>query len=347
MGSRKKGSKKSKKNIDSASEKPGKQLIIDGYLVLPIIINIEPEQLHYLYIKKHGASANTTSEGPSLDPSKTLFIVNLPVDCSVNTLKTFFKPIARVSKVLFSDIAGSDIFQKEYQKACLFSDTTSSEAHDQIQPVEFGTRLKSGSCCHVQFLEESETTRVLSLSSTSSGVFPVPHIWPAISNSNEDSSDISTNTLSGNSETQQVSPSDYKGLQRYLFEYRGLRPPQDLLSTELSQYMIKFEKKQYERERLYSAQKNVPDEDGFVTVVHNKHRFKKESSFADPSAHLSSNPYIADKIKKRQDKIHSTSFYRWQQRENNKNAAELLKLKFQQDREKISKLKQSRKFKPY
>ncbi|OMJ20837.1 Ribosomal RNA-processing protein 7 [Smittium culicis] len=306
---------------------------ISDYLAVPVIINTSTKQIHYIYIKKHISTNSFGAETP-FNQLKTIFLVNIPADSSLNTIKAFFKPIARVKNVFFSEISGNNIFQTEFHNSLNSSlnelNTSKkskqlNESEQNIFPVEFGFRVKSGSCCHVEFLEEAEATRVFS------GFNSIP-VWP------------SCDTSPTNSE---ITPLSYRGLQKYLFEYRGIRPPVHLLNSHLTSYMNKFEQKQYERERLHKAALNVPDEDGFITVVHNKNKLKNPSNFNSPSSNLSSNSYVSNKIKARNDKILKTSFYRYQQRENNKFAADSLKIKFQQDKLKIDQLKQTRKFKPY
>ncbi|OMJ19849.1 Ribosomal RNA-processing protein 7 [Smittium culicis] len=322
---------KSKKS--KANKNESKAFYISDYLAVPVEINTSTKQIHYIYFKKHTSTNSINTETP-FDQQKTIFLVNIPADSSLETIKAFFKPLARVKNVFFSEISGNNIFQTEFHnsiKSNLNEPSNSKKSKNEndneqdIYPVEFGFRVKSGSCCHVEFLEEAEATRVFS------GFSSTP-VWP------------SCDTSASNSE---ITPSSYRGLQKYLFEYRGIRPPENLLNSHLTSYMNKFELKQYERERLHKAALNVPDEDGFITVVHNKNKLKNLSNFNSPSSNLSSNSYVSNKIKARNDKIHKTSFYRYQQRENNKLAADSLKIKFQQDKLKIVQLKQTRKFKPY
>ncbi|PVU99631.1 hypothetical protein BB559_000528 [Furculomyces boomerangus] len=328
-------SKKTSKPKNSQSN-----LMINDYKVVPIIVDQEDHStIHYIYMKKHISKINEEH----LPEARTLYIINLPVDTNLKALKSFFKGIGRVSNVYFSGLAGIDVFQIENQRlksAKLREEIANSQKTDSndskkvskanskasktenkemdIDPVAFGNYLVSGSSAHVVFLEEAELNNVMDTDFK-------PKLWYGTRNSNED-------------------PEEYKGLQKYLYEYRGLRPPVDMLKKELDDYMAKFEAKQYEKERLFKAQKNVPDEDGFITVTYSKN--KADSNVMPVSANAKDS-HIASKLAEKEKKTNFSNFYRWQQRENKKDQITTLRKKFEQDKKKIENLKSGRKFKPY
>ncbi|CAO3637958.1 unnamed protein product [Cunninghamella blakesleeana] len=135
------------------------------------------------------------------------------------------------------------------------------------------------------------------------------------------------------------------GFQRYLLSFELSRPEPELLQSQVDAYMLKFKENEYQKERELLERMNQMDDDGFVVVT--RHKKKKNTdgdihvtaTAAAPAA-VSSQPF---KPKKKE----LVDFYRFQLREKKQNELLELRKRFEEDKRKIEKFKQSRKFKPY
>ncbi|CAI2176959.1 7771_t:CDS:2 [Funneliformis geosporum] len=128
----------------------------------------------------------------------------------------------------------------------------------------------------------------------------------------------------------------------WLRDYRLHRPVQIKLQEEVDEYMVKFEEAELERRKTLEEKLNQPDEDGFITVT----RVGRRNVNTDGTITVTAAK--ADEIKNLKPKNKElTDFYRFQMREVKRNKLIDLRKKFEEDKEKIAKLKASRRFKPY
>ncbi|KAI8991580.1 ribosomal RNA-processing protein 7-domain-containing protein [Mycotypha africana] len=137
------------------------------------------------------------------------------------------------------------------------------------------------------------------------------------------------------------------GLQRYVLAYNLSRPNAKDLQHEVDSFMMKFKADEYRKERERLERMNKMDEDGFTLVVNHK-----KAKTTDGTIHVGAisaeaaeaqKEYYAQKQKKKE----LVNFYRFQMREQKQKELKDLRRKFEEDKEKIARLKQSRKFKPY
>ncbi|KAI9480079.1 SSU rRNA processing protein [Coemansia mojavensis] len=188
-----------------------------------------------------------------------------------------------------------------------------------LAPVPRTQLLESGASAHIVLLEVGELANVLSIKA---GAITM---WPQ-------------------RDPESANPADYRGLSRYLYEYRASRPPAELLKTEVDSYMEKFEAAQYERDRMLSQQQNVPDEDGFITVVRRGRHTKNTDGSVSVTAASADDARAAGSKKK---EVLFGNMYRFQMRERKNNQLLELRKKFEQDKEKIARMRQARQFRPY
>ncbi|KAI9475835.1 MAG: SSU rRNA processing protein [Benjaminiella poitrasii] len=135
------------------------------------------------------------------------------------------------------------------------------------------------------------------------------------------------------------------GFRRYILAYELSRPNPIDLQQEVDSYMMKFKADEYQKEREKLERMNKMDEDGFTVVVHHK-----RSKTTDGTIQVGSISAEAAEIQKeyqQKKKKELVNFYRFQMREQKQNELTELRKRFEEDKEKIAKLKQSRKFKPY
>ncbi|KAJ1932115.1 hypothetical protein GGF37_007168 [Kickxella alabastrina] len=306
--------------------------VIGGYKVLPVRFDDDSESAtHYIYFKQH----TTTKEDILLPSSRTLFLYNLPADTTERDIRRLFHGTARVARVLFHDVVGQDIVRQTAVRAQLMAELAksmqeeeakqnkaskqkgASEAADEgVKAVERPILQRSGGSAHVVLLEDAEMAAVLGMAR---GV----RAWP---------------------QRDTTSPLEYRGLSRYLYEYRAERPPTELHQEDVDQYMAKFEAAQYERERMLEQQQNVPDADGFVTVVRRGRNTRNSDGQGAVTAATADEAREAGKKKK---EVVFGNMYRFQVRERKKDQLDDLRKKFDEDKEKIARMRQTRQFRPY
>ncbi|KAM9940989.1 hypothetical protein ACTFIT_007515 [Dictyostelium discoideum] len=103
----------------------------------------------------------------------------------------------------------------------------------------------------------------------------------------------------------------------------------DELQTKLDNIMIDYDKRVLESKKR-SKLRNVPDEEGFITV--------------GPS---SAKVMTAEEVKALMEKKEKKNFYAFQHRQTKKDELDVLRQKFEEDKQRISKVTAARKFKPY
>ncbi|KAJ2775922.1 hypothetical protein IWQ57_000079 [Coemansia nantahalensis] len=313
---------------------------IGGYRVLPVRMgDDEDSAIHHLYFRQH----SSTRDAMLLPEDRTLFLANLPVDATERDIRRLFRGVARVARVVFNGVAGQDVVKSAAAAAKMTAELATAmasaaaaaqkgkaskkkgakDAGDDSEPVTAVPRaqlLVSGSSAHVVLLETEELAKVLDMKAGTIAA------WPA-----RDSDDAS-------------SPLEYRGLARYIYEHRAARPPMDLLKAEVDSFMAKFEESQYERERMLTQQHNVPDADGFVTVVRRGRNTKNSDGAGSVTAASVEDARAAGAKKK---EVVFGNMYRFQVRERKNNQLVELRKKFEEDKERIARMRQSRQFRPY
>lgn len=112
-----------------------------------------------------------------------------------------------------------------------------------------------------------------------------------------------------------------------------------MLRAECEKYMDEFDAREAEKLKLEKEMFETPDDEGWVTVTKSNKMGASLESAAEKKKH-----YDQKMKKKLKDTLHMYSF---QEREQKKESLATLKKKFQEDKDKIAKMKALRKFKPY
>ncbi|OMH82985.1 Ribosomal RNA-processing protein-like protein [Zancudomyces culisetae] len=341
---------------EKGNEKTAKrELSVNGYTIIPILQNTKnPEIRSYIYVKQH-SNGNMAGE-MNFPENRTLFVYNLPVYSTKKDVEMVFRKLAgvKVVEVFFNGIIGVDGINNEGEKWKILENLKAKEKEAANasgkrrrgkrdagkNKTEGGVdskgiqRIESGSTAHVVLAKTEDIEKVLCSVMDEKRI---PVVWRA-----EDGKDVE----------------EYRGIQRYKFEYQKIRPELDTVQKEVDLFMQKFEAAEYEREKAISAQRNVPDEDGFVTVSYsNKNRKGAFDSMGGANADISmvtgssmtvtGNKALSEKLAAKKKKMEHATFYRWQQRENKKQEINDLRKKFEDDKAKIEQLKAKRRFKPY
>ncbi|KAJ1856019.1 hypothetical protein GGH12_000676 [Coemansia sp. RSA 1822] len=301
---------------------------VGGYKVLPVQFSGK-EAVHYLYFRQHSSNKEDI-----LKPSdRTIFMTNLPADTTERDIRRLFQGMARIARVVFHRVVGHDVIKTAAADARMMGELASAMADaestkskkskntddDKLKPVPRSQLLESGSSAHIVLLETGELTNVMSMKA---GAITE---WPS-------------------RDSDSTNPLDYRGVSRYLYEHRAARPPLDLLKAEVDSFMAKFEESQYERDRMLAQQQNVPDADGFVTVVR-RGRHTKNTDGAVSVKVLSADDAREAGAKKKD--VVFGNMYKFQMRERKNNQLLELRKKFEEDKDRIARMRQARQFRPY
>lgn len=107
-------------------------------------------------------------------------------------------------------------------------------------------------------------------------------------------------------------------------------PSPTLLKSSVNAYLAHFATLETLRSKQMAKQRNVPDEDGFVTVT--------RGGRAGP-ARMEEAQAAQERLKKREKKSIGTDFYRFQSREARKKREGELKRKFEDDRKRVGEMR--------
>ena len=155
---------------------------------------------------------------------------------------------------------------------------------------------------------------------------------------NEISSD-SVHELSRNSIESPISCSIVKqvGINSWVQEYRDERPEVEQLQTQVKRFMTKFDARRQQEENRVKKRRNVPDEDGWITVTGRNNKKVPKSKLSKIKLR---------KVSKKKKKNELLHFYKFQMREEKRDNILQLQKKFDEDKKKITAMKLQRKFKP-
>ncbi|KAG1733134.1 ribosomal RNA-processing protein 7-domain-containing protein [Suillus lakei] len=313
---------------------------LSGFTVIPIAY---PSSSHFIYARAHTTSKSKTSKPNNILPEgRTLFLVNVPPDATERELMLLFKSCGTVERVLFdsnsadalaehapdSDSDSDEEMVEDAEKA----DTearprkkrklqTSEPTPPEVIPLpspSFRTLHKTGSCAHLIFLDSSSLAKALS-SPTSSKA------WP--------------------------SSEEPRGLSHYMAKYDAERPPLDTIRAHADSFMERFEfdLSKSKQEAKYRKGEAIVDEDGFTLVT----RGGAYGQTLGGGVGVASKKFMltgkAGSRRKKDNKKEKEKevFYAFQKAEKQRKAMLDLRKNFEADKERVEKLKESRRFKPY
>ncbi|EOO02663.1 putative meiotic recombination protein dmc1 protein [Phaeoacremonium minimum UCRPA7] len=303
---------------------------IGDFSVLPISIPPLPAYsysvIHYVYARRNAPKL------PTAHDSRSLFLTNVPVDSTEAHFRAIFSDLVgngRFESITFeADKSASPASLEPAQAARLASisrkrkrnDSESDEEDEEIarMPETWSRRLvKSGSTAVVLLADEKSVDLVLKAITKVHKTKKYP-VW-------------------GESIGSKVPALGSQWLRSH---NRLSYPDKEALQNSVDAFFTLFNKKEQEANELAKRLRNEPDEDGFVTVTRGGRNAPARSDEAEEARRK-----MLEKQEKK--KTEMTNFYRFQLRERKKaEQAELLK-RFEEDRKKVSAMKEKRgKFRP-
>ncbi|XP_028395115.1 ribosomal RNA-processing protein 7 homolog A-like [Dendronephthya gigantea] len=125
------------------------------------------------------------------------------------------------------------------------------------------------------------------------------------------------------------------GINKWCKEYASNYPNATKLQKEIDEFMKEFDKNQEEEKETAKRLQSEPDEEGWVTVG----KGGRKSGAKKVEA--------TDLPEKKKKKMQQLYFYNFQQRETRREHIAQLRKKFEEDKEKVARMKAARKFRPY
>lgn len=126
------------------------------------------------------------------------------------------------------------------------------------------------------------------------------------------------------------------GLGRWCARYKSERPSRQLLETAVEEGVREYDRLKEDKKEVQEKLAQ-PDEEGWITVSRsNRKRRQLEAEEEEGGGK-----------KKRKKKTELVNFYRWQQRETQREHIAELRQKFEEDKRKVAAMKAKRKFKPF
>jgi ribosomal RNA-processing protein 7 len=294
---------------------------IGEYSILPVSI---PETsayavkaVHSIYVRPHAPKIPTASD------SRSLFLVNIPIDSTEQHIRSIFSSLlgaGRFETVIFENerqnaplVVETKLVQSAKNKKRKHADAVdNAETAEDALPKAWDRNLhRSGSTAVAVLADARCVEHALKAikKANKSGEYPV---WGA-----------------------GVSGVPALGSSRYMAHQKLTYPPKDELQSAVDNFMAEWNRKEEEAARLAKRQRNVPDEDGFITVTRGGRTGPARQHDADEAR--------KKELEKEEAKRKSMGdFYRFQGRERRKEEqGELLK-RFEEDRKRVEGMKTER-----
>jgi len=135
-------------------------------------------------------------------------------------------------------------------------------------------------------------------------------------------------------------PEGLHGLEKWLESYKGTRPDPANVIAEVDAFMFEFDKQQ-EKARIEMEQNfGKPDQDGFILVQRGKGKLR------DGKINITATKVTPELIEKSKKTAVLDDFYRFQRRENMRKQLADLRIRFEEDKKRIAKMRAQRRFRP-
>jgi ribosomal RNA-processing protein 7 len=292
---------------------------IAGYIVLPISLPSTPaypvKAIHHLYLQAHAPKYTS-----SPDDSRSLFLVNVPIDSTEAHFRALFNDLVgpgRFASISFESerkntespvkTESASKKDKDTTKKRKRGDDESSLVNNRGDLPEVWDRKihRSGGTAIAIMADERSMKLALKAAgkANKSGKYPV---WGEVV-------DGKVPAL---------------GSARYLNHHKLQYPDKLVLQASVDAFMAEFGRKEEEAARASKKARNVPDEDGFVTVTRGGRSGPAHKEAAEEARQK-------ELAKEKERKESMSNFYRFQGREKKKEElAERIK-GFEEDKRKV------------
>ncbi|WFD17795.1 hypothetical protein MCAP1_000004 [Malassezia caprae] len=325
-----------------------------GFLLLPVSYGADANEkhvLHYMYIRPHASA----SEDGELPAGRTLFVVNVPVDASRDTLRELFRKAGAVESVKIhnlGDRSAQDVDDDE-EESDTITETADAPADQKNAPpkveplpqLEPQILLSSCSSAHVVFVDDSSLERAMKLPKRFAAK---PPTWPQ--------------------PEARKTTSNPVGLLFFLERFRLHHPPHEVVKRHVDSAIARYtwirsHPQWLLDQRMQGNTKSsmgvgiqaasvgpngeLLDEDGFV-IVQKGNRYGR--SGAEENTFAAITPDFEEEMRQNPEKKKPkelADFYRFQFREKKRQQFANLRAQFEADKKKVAQRKALLRYKPY
>ncbi|KAM3074245.1 hypothetical protein ACMFMG_002933 [Clarireedia jacksonii] len=306
----------------------------DNYTILPISIPSTPSfptsTTTHLYLRPHAPKIPTEND------SRSLFATNLPIDSTephIRSIITSLIGAGRVEEVRFE--GSKDEAPISEANSTLTAPSSKKRKRETTAQQPLDTSLPS---TRDRSLRQIGRTAIILLVDEKS-VETLLKAVRKLSTTKSKSSKDSKLPIWGSSTEGKV-PS--LGSARYA-SHQVLRfPSKTSIQQSVEAFMSNFNSAEEEEKRKRQRMRNVPDEDGFVTVVRGGRAGPARSAEAEEKRRE-----MQEKEERKRKELEAAGFYRWQGRERRKKEMGELVRRFEEDRKRVEGMREKRgRFKP-
>ncbi|KAL9634181.1 MAG: hypothetical protein Q9164_004245 [Protoblastenia rupestris] len=287
-------------------------------LALPPLPSFPTPATHLLYVTQHQPKI------PTPTASRSIFLSNVPFDATEAHIKYLFStqlelPAGRIEDVQFEGQKRTNGGKDEERPSKSSKNSKKRKRgidNGEIENIEGAALPKTwdrelqrvGSTAVILFVDRASTQAVLKAVKLVCKQRKQP-VW-------------------GGGIEENLPPLGYA---RYLNHHHLTYPDKSRLLESVNTYMTAFAAKEAAQEKLRARQRQEPDAEGFITVTRGGRTNPARQEAAQE---------LAGKQKKKQKGLED--FYRFQSREKRKARAGELMKKFEEDKEKVKKMKERR-----
>ncbi|PSS20610.1 hypothetical protein M430DRAFT_236005 [Amorphotheca resinae ATCC 22711] len=301
---------------------------IGDYTVLPLTLpptTAYPKPArHTLYLRPHAPKI------PSESDARSLFVVNVPVDSTPAHFRAVFTKLigaGRLESMTFehekvqpsAPSQAVEVVSTKGKKRKRAANEGSAQADTELPQLWDRELRKSGSSAVVVLVDqksvESALKAVRKLHKSSAAE---EEKWPVWGEGVEDKVPA-------------------LGSRRYLTHHKMRYPDPATLQANVDAFMTEWNRKEEEKARLAKRQRNVPDEDGFVTVTRGGRTGPARMEEAEAKR-----LEMEEKERKKKQELTEKPFYRFQLREIRKQEQAQLIQQFEEDKKRLMGMKEKR-----
>ncbi|KAL8729653.1 MAG: hypothetical protein Q9166_004602 [cf. Caloplaca sp. 2 TL-2023] len=299
---------------------------VSGYRILPISLPSVPSYpvaaTHYLYLRPHEPKL------PIPAAARSLFLANVPFDATELHIKTLLSTQISLSPGRIEEV--------QFEGSSRRRVGTAQGAINEIGKANKGKKRKRNRGPEDGDIEELQGTalpatwnRELRTGGRTAVVLFVDRLgmetaYKAVKRSQQEG----TTPIWGEGLEGRV---PLLGSARYLDHHKLQYPNKDQVFESVNTYMTEYAAREAAQARLQARQRQVPDKEGFITVT--------KGGRIDPARQEAAQE-MALKQKEKQKGL--DDFYRFQTREKKKAKAAELMRKFEDDQERVRKMKERR-----
>lgn len=302
---------------------------IGDYTVLPLAIQPTPAfpkaTTHTLYLRAH------TPKIPTESSSRSLFLVNVPIDSTFAHLRAVFTSIIGAGRFESVSFEAESKTPKLSVALTIQATTSKNKKRKRVEGIEEDREIEALPAVWDRDLRRSGSTAVVVLVDERS----VEGVLKAVRKLYKSSKPRWP--IWGEGISDKVSK---LGSRRYLTHHSLRFPDNRTLQRHVDEFMTSFNANEEEKARREKRMRNVPDEDGFVTVMKGGRTGPARKAEAEEKQRI-----LEEREKKKREGM--GDFYRFQMRERRKEEQAELVRGFEVDRKRVDEMRERRgRFRP-